>query len=35
VQIGATVRARAAEVAQLDILMVYTFRDQLISGLSA
>lgn len=35
VQIGATVRARAAEVAQLDMLMVYTPRDQLISGLSA
>lgn len=35
VQIGAIVRARAAEVAQLDMLMVYTPRDQLISGLSA
>jgi len=33
VQVGATVHANAAEVAQLDILMVYTARSQLMAAL--
>lgn len=33
VQVGATVHVNAAEVAQLDILMVYTARSQLMAAL--
>ena len=32
VQISATVHVRAVEVAQFDIMMVYTSKDQIMSG---